>query len=100
MDELEPVSDTYLDQNPPQKVDKPSSNSDKTPSVSFFGLFCAADKIDYFLMFLGSLGSCIHGASLPIFFFFFGRMVDSLGNLASNPHKMSSQVSKVWPKIN
>ncbi|XP_055960362.1 ABC transporter B family member 13-like isoform X2 [Mercurialis annua] len=84
-----------MDQNSPQEMDQSSSQSSKTtPSVSFFGLFSAADKIDYLLMFLGSVGACIHGASLPVFLILFGRMINSLGNLAVDPHKMSSQVSK------
>ncbi|XP_065880631.1 ABC transporter B family member 13-like [Euphorbia lathyris] len=73
-----------------QKMDQPR----KKPSVSFFGLFFAADKLDYLLMFLGSFGACLHGAALPVFFIFFGHMIDSLGKLAHNPHKMSSQVSQ------
>ncbi|KAJ9186430.1 hypothetical protein P3X46_002003 [Hevea brasiliensis] len=88
MEALELASDQELDQNSRSKMDQ------ERPSISFFGLFSAADRIDYFLMFLGSVGSCIHGAALPVFFIFFGRMIDSLGNLALDPHKMSSQVSR------
>lgn len=95
MEELEPGSDQVSDQNSVPKVDKPSNNKSKKPSVSFFGLFSAADKIDYLLMFIGSVGACIHGASLPVFLVLFGRLIDSLGHTASNPHRMSSQISQV-----
>ncbi|KDP36900.1 hypothetical protein JCGZ_08191 [Jatropha curcas] len=95
MEELEHSSDQVLDHNShPKNMDQPSSSKSSSPTVSFFGLFFAADKIDYLLMFVGSLGSCIHGAALPVFFIFFGRMIDSLGNLALDPHKMSSKISQ------
>ncbi|CAA7015678.1 unnamed protein product [Microthlaspi erraticum] len=66
----------------------------KKESVSLMGLFSAADKVDYFLMFIGSLGTCIHGGTLPLFFVFFGGLLDSLGNLSSDPNAISSRVSQ------
>ncbi|ESQ34068.1 hypothetical protein EUTSA_v10006582mg [Eutrema salsugineum] len=66
----------------------------KKESVSLMGLFSAADKVDWFLMFLGGLGACIHGATLPLFFVFFGKMLDSLGNLSTDPKAISSRVSQ------
>ncbi|XP_073289993.1 ABC transporter B family member 13-like isoform X1 [Primulina huaijiensis] len=70
------------------------STSEKQEIVSFFRLFAAADKIDYALMFLGSIGACLQGATLPVFFVLFGRMINSLGSLSSDPHRFSSEVSK------
>nr|GEY13188.1 ABC transporter B family member 13-like [Tanacetum cinerariifolium]GEY33322.1 ABC transporter B family member 13-like [Tanacetum cinerariifolium]GEY56917.1 ABC transporter B family member 13-like [Tanacetum cinerariifolium] len=76
------------------KVDSKSDSNVAEKSASFSGLFYAADKWDYFLMLFGSIGACVHGAALPVFFVLFGRMIDSLGHLAKHPHRLSSQVSK------
>ncbi|KAJ8762172.1 hypothetical protein K2173_007326 [Erythroxylum novogranatense] len=93
MAEVELASDQVSDQNSFPKVDQPS-DSGKKPTVPFFALFSAADRVDYLLMFLGSAGACIHGAALPLFFVLFGRMIDSLGHLTQNAHGISSEVSK------
>lgn len=71
----------------------------KKESVSLMGLFSAADKVDYVLMFLGTFGTCIHGGTLPLFFVFFGKMLDSLGNLSTDSTAISSRVSQVSQKI-
>ncbi|XP_048433259.1 ABC transporter B family member 13 [Pyrus x bretschneideri] len=93
MEEVELASDKFSDGNPLPEMDKPT-NSTKHRSVSFLGLFAAADKVDCVLMFLGSVGACIHGGVLPVFFVLFGRMIDSLGHLAMNPQQQSARISE------
>ncbi|CAN6582465.1 unnamed protein product [Malus baccata var. baccata] len=66
MEEVELSSDRFSDRNPLRKMDK-QTNPSKQRSVSLIGLFAAADKADYLLMFLGSVGACIHGGVLPVF---------------------------------
>ncbi|KAI7731678.1 hypothetical protein M8C21_005585 [Ambrosia artemisiifolia] len=79
---------------PTAKTDLEPDSSLSEKNASFSGLFYAADKCDFLLMLCGSIGACIHGAALPVFFVLFGRMIDSLGHLSTHPHRLSSQVSK------
>jgi len=94
MDEVELACESNLECKKTEE-EGTSKKQSKVESVSFFGLFGAADRTDYVLMFLGSVGSFVHGAALPVSFVLFGRIIDSLGHLSNNPQKFSSQISQV-----
>ena len=92
MEQVE-ISDNKLSgESSAPKMDQKARQSKR---VSLLGLFSAADKVDLVLMFVGSVGACVHGAALPVFFVLFGRMIDSLGHLSKNPHQLSSRISEV-----
>lgn len=68
---------------------------EEAPSVSFWKLFSFADAYDGLLIFWGTVGACVHGVAIPVFFIFFGKLINAFGTYHSNPEKMSAEVSKV-----
>ncbi|KAE8723614.1 ABC transporter B family member 2 [Hibiscus syriacus] len=54
----------------------------KRKKVPLLKLFSFADFYDYVLMALGCIAACLHGASVPVFFVFFGKLyISSLKKL-------------------
>ncbi|CAK9173411.1 unnamed protein product [Ilex paraguariensis] len=66
----------------------------KISKVPLIKLFSFADAYDYFLMFVGSIGACIHGASVPVFFIFFGKLINVIGLAYLFPAQASHRVAK------
>ncbi|XWS62178.1 hypothetical protein CRYUN_Cryun07bG0188800 [Craigia yunnanensis] len=62
--------------------------------VPLLKLFSFADFYDYVLMTLGSLGACVHGASVPVFFIFFGKLINVVGMAYLFPKEASHKVAK------
>ncbi|KAK3154974.1 hypothetical protein QOZ80_2BG0197270 [Eleusine coracana subsp. coracana] len=62
--------------------------------VPFLKLFSFADRWDYVLMAVGSLGACAHGASVPVFFIFFGKLINIIGLAYLFPTTVSGRVAK------
>ncbi|KAF3321519.1 ABC transporter B family member 2 [Carex littledalei] len=71
-----------------------NSSKKKTPKVPFLKLFSFADKWDYLLMTIGSIGACAHGASVPVFFIFFGKLINLIGIAYLFPASVSHRVAK------
>ena len=67
----------------------------KEHKVSFLKLFSFADYYDYVLMAIGSVGACVHGASVPVFFIFFGKLINVIGLAYLFPKEASHKVAKV-----
>uniref|UniRef100_A0A0D3F972 MDR-like ABC transporter n=1 Tax=Oryza barthii TaxID=65489 RepID=A0A0D3F972_9ORYZ len=66
----------------------------KVEKVPFLKLFSFADRWDYMLMAVGSLGACAHGASVPVFFIFFGKLINIIGLAYLFPTTVSGRVAK------
>nr|DAD17830.1 TPA_asm: hypothetical protein HUJ06_019293 [Nelumbo nucifera] len=77
------------------KEEKKDEKDEKKPQkVPFSKLFSFADFWDYVLMFLGSVGACVHGASVPVFFIFFGKLINIIGIGYLFPELVSHKVGK------
>ncbi|KAJ8568221.1 hypothetical protein K7X08_020943 [Anisodus acutangulus] len=63
--------------------------------VPLLKLFSFADPYDYLLMSFGSIAACIHGASVPVFFIFFGKLINIAGLAYLFPAETSHKVGKV-----
>lgn len=66
-------------------------------AVAFHELFSFADKWDLMLMAAGSLGALAHGAAMPLFFLFFGDLINGFGKNQTDLRTMTDEVSKVRP---
>ena len=75
-------------------VDDAKSNK-KEHKVSLLKLFSFADFYDYVLMGVGSVGAIVHGASVPVFFIFFGKLINVIGLAYLFPKEASHKVAKV-----
>ncbi|KAK4846631.1 hypothetical protein QYF36_020079 [Acer negundo] len=63
-------------------------------SVPLLKLFKFADTYDCVLMLLGSIGACLHGASVPIFFIYFGKLINIIGLAYLFPKTAAPKVAK------
>ncbi|BAT99615.1 ABC transporter B family member 2 [Vigna angularis] len=70
------------------------AKSKKEHKVSLLKLFSFADFYDCVLMAFGSVGACIHGASVPVFFIFFGKLINVIGLAYLFPKEASHKVAK------
>lgn len=73
-------------------MSKRGSRGKKVPLLKIFSF---ADFYDYVLMVIGSVGACIHGASVPVFFIFFGKIINVIGLAYLFPKEASHQVAEV-----
>ena len=74
---------------------KKAGAEEKVEKVPFLKLFSFADRWDYLLMAVGSVGACAHGASVPVFFIFFGKLINIIGIASFFPAMVSGRVAKV-----
>ncbi|KAL3817922.1 hypothetical protein ACJIZ3_003827 [Penstemon smallii] len=83
----------FSDENDEKQQNKKKNGANY--KVSLAKLFTFADSYDYFLMFVGSIGACVHGASVPVFFIFFGKLINIIGLAYLFPKQASHKVAMV-----
>ncbi|KAL9327339.1 hypothetical protein ACSQ67_007984 [Phaseolus vulgaris] len=71
-----------------------SDGREKERKVPLLKLFSFADWYDCVLMGVGSVGACVHGASVPVFFVFFGKIINVIGFAYLSPKEASHEVAK------
>ncbi|CAM0911256.1 unnamed protein product [Alopecurus aequalis] len=71
----------------------PATADDKP--FPFFGLLCYADKVDWLLMALGTIGSAIHGMAFPIGYLLLGKALDAFGTNINDQEGMVHALNKV-----
>ncbi|KAG2409023.1 hypothetical protein LR48_Vigan01g152400 [Vigna angularis] len=74
-----------------EKKEKGTQQERKVPLLK---LFSFADLYDCVLMGVGSVGACVHGASVPVFFVFFGKIINVIGLAYLFPKEASHEVAK------
>ena len=79
-DEDHSISSSQHDDTDDRRSTIPAASADEKP-FPFFGLLCYADKVDWLLMALGTVGSAIHGMAFPIGYLLLGKALDAFLNL-------------------
>ncbi|KAL6176028.1 hypothetical protein ACLB2K_052664 [Fragaria x ananassa] len=77
-----------------KKAKQEEDKDNKKRNVPLLKLFSFADSYDCVLMAIGSVGACVHGASVPVFFIFFGKLINIIGLAYLFPKEASSKVAK------
>ncbi|XP_024534012.1 ABC transporter B family member 10 isoform X3 [Selaginella moellendorffii] len=77
-----------------RKKGEEEEEEEEDRSVPYYKLYSFADAMDWGLIFVGAIGACAHGAAIPVFFIFFGKLIDEFGANYDNPTKLGHGVSK------
>nr|QVT92312.1 ABC transporter [Salvia miltiorrhiza] len=76
-----------------------AGTSEKDANPPFHKLLRQADKVDWILMGLGTLGSIVHGLAQPVGYYLLGKALDAFGKNINNPDQMVKALFKVVPYV-
>ncbi|EXB65324.1 ABC transporter B family member 20 [Morus notabilis] len=60
---------------PEEEIEEPDEIEPPPAAVPFSRLFACADRLDWFLMFVGSLAAAAHGAALVVYLHYFAKII-------------------------
>lgn len=89
------AADAKLPSSGPLHQQTVSPKNKTKGTVPFYKLFSFAAPLDYALMILGTLAAFAHGASFPVFFIFFSKLINEVASNFFNIPKQSEEVAKV-----
>uniref|UniRef100_A0A2P2K8X3 Uncharacterized protein MANES_15G186400 n=3 Tax=Rhizophora mucronata TaxID=61149 RepID=A0A2P2K8X3_RHIMU len=84
---------SYEEETADSTSEKKKEGKQTQQKVAITKLFAFADFYDYVLMGLGSIGAIAHGASVPVFFIFFGKLINIIGMAYLFPKQASHRVA-------
>ncbi|KAK9122448.1 hypothetical protein Syun_020065 [Stephania yunnanensis] len=68
-------------------------------SLPFHKLLSYADKLDWFLMLLGTIGSVVHGMAQPVGYLLLGKALDAFGKNINNKVAIVDGIMKIVPFV-
>lgn len=78
---LDQSADTAAQQvEPEDEIDEPEEIEPPPAAVPFSRLFACADKLDWALMFVGSLAAAAHGTALVVYLHYFAKIIHVLSH--------------------
>ncbi|XP_047308241.1 ABC transporter B family member 4-like [Impatiens glandulifera] len=76
-------------------TDSKEEEEEKVKTVPFSKLFSFADKMDLWLMIIGTIGAVGNGISMPLMTVLFGQLINSFGQTKDDTNDVVRVVSKV-----
>lgn len=94
-----PYMDNGGDVLPPEMEeeieDEVEENEPPPAAVPFSKLFICADRLDWFLMAVGSLAAAAHGTALVVYLHYFAKIIQLLTHGSEAPDKLFDRFTEV-----
>ncbi|KAF4357937.1 hypothetical protein CsatB_009595 [Cannabis sativa] len=78
---------------PEEEMEEPEEMEPPPAAVPFSRLFACADRLDWVLMFVGSLAAAAHGAALVVYLHYFAKIIQVLWIGHDDPNLTEKQIA-------